>query len=168
MAMAPPGAPMAYPGAMAMGYPGGVVSSRSGGGFNWVTAVRAVMCLNVLIVIGLLLLIGAAAHNATVPVQTSSGTIVEEQANLGPAFVIAAVVVGAIGVLFIWLAKFTAMRVIMLVLAVISLINNLGGGNLARGGTLGTAYIVSFVIGIVWIGLLVMSLVSPPPPARRY
>jgi hypothetical protein len=163
-----PGAqPMPYPGAP-MAYPAGVPVSRPRGGFNWVAAVRIVMAIQLALVIVVLLLAGAAVGTVGVPVRTASGAVVTQQANVGAALVVVSAIAAAIGILFIWLAKFTAMRVIMLVLAILSMLNNFSSGNLSRGGPLGTVAVVSVVIGFAWMGLLVMSLISPPAPRRGY
>ena len=112
----------------------------------------------------LLIVIGLAVHNVTVPVQAADGTTTYVNVDLGPALAIVAIIAALIFALVIWLLQFTVARGIVLGLEVVGLLGLLGNTHTFSGSS---AYAVGTIVGAVvnlfFIIALTMSLIYRRP-----
>ena len=116
-----------------------------------------------LIVLGLII-VGLLVRHISVPLtDPSTGITTVQTFDVGAAFAIGAIFVGALFALFAWLTRYTAARVIFLVLdglAVVSALSALG-----RYQGFGLLSLVSLAVDLAYGGALIMSLVARPQPA---
>jgi hypothetical protein len=128
---------------------------------RWITIGYGVLAALALICIGLLV------QHINVPItDPNTGIATVQTFNIGPAFAIAAVLVGAICALFAWLTKFTVARVIFLLLDVLAIFDAVTGlGGTAQAGGVGILGAVSLVFDCVYGGALAMSLLPRTQPA---
>jgi hypothetical protein len=128
---------------------------------RWITLGYGLLAAIALIAIGLLL------QHINVPVtDRNTGLTTTQTFDIGPAFAFTAVLVGGITALFAWLTKYTAARVIFLLLdALVVLSVFSGAGASVRGGGFGIAELVSIAVDVVYGAALVMSLLPRAQPA---
>jgi hypothetical protein len=85
--------------------------------------------------------------------------------NIGPAFAIAAILVGVVMALFAWLTQYTVARVIFLVLdglALLSAISQIGVET--RTGGVGFLALATLAFDLAYGGVLLMSLLPRTQP----
>jgi hypothetical protein len=147
----------AYPGWAAAGYPG--IVAEPSRGTDWVLWVRIALAVPAVLAAGLLMVVGLMFRHLTLP--ASAGTV-PQTVDLGPAVAILVVILLAVTALFVWLARFAVMRVILLVLVVINVVALLG-----QIGTAVSADRIAFLVDLGWdLGygaLLLVSLIAPRP-----
>jgi hypothetical protein len=86
--------------------------------------------------------------------------------NIGPAFAIAAVIVGVVMAVFAWLTQYSVARVIFLVLDVLALFSAISQiGVATRVGGVGFLGLASLVFDVAYGGVLLMSLLPRSQPA---
>ncbi len=116
-----------------------------------------------LVVLGLVF-VGLLVQHISVPItDPSTGISTVETFNIGPAFAIAAIIVGALFALFAFLTKYPVARVIFLLLdglSVLSAVSGLGG----RTQGFGILGVLTLAVDLAYGGALVMSLLPRPQP----
>ncbi|MDQ6856154.1 MAG: hypothetical protein M3Z57_03670 [Candidatus Dormibacteraeota bacterium] len=136
----------------------------TGGGRDWVSVCRWITIgYGLLSVLGLMF-VGLVVRHISVPItDPSTGFTTVQTFDIGAAFAIAAIVLGAFFALFAWLTRYTVARVIFLILdglAVLSALSALG-----RTQGFGALGLVSLVFDLAYGGALVMSLLPRAQPA---
>jgi hypothetical protein len=133
-------------------------------GRDWVAICRWITIgYGLLAVVGLIL-VGLLVQHINVPLtDPSTGITTVQTFNIGPAFAIAAVFVGALFALFAWLTRYTVARVIFLLLDVLAVFSALSG--LGRTQGFGALGLVSLAFDVAYGGALVMSLLPRVQPA---
>lgn len=128
---------------------------------RWITIGYGVLAALVLIGIGLLV------RHINVPItDPGSGITTVQTFDIGAAFAIAAILVGAICALFAWLTRYPVARVIFLLLDVVATFDAIAGiGGTVRAGGTGILGLVSLLVDIAYGGALVMSLLPRSQPA---
>lgn len=167
----PPPAAFAYSGAQAaagaVGFSGPVHQTvTSSGGTDWVAICRWITIGYGALAALSLIAVGLLIQHINIPItDPTTGIATVQTFNIGPAFAIAAVMVGAVCALFAWLTKYTAARVIFLLLDVLAIFDALAGvGGTAHAGTAGILGLVSLTLDVGYGGALLMSLLSRPQP----
>ncbi|HEV7679374.1 MAG TPA: hypothetical protein VGQ42_12465 [Candidatus Dormibacteraeota bacterium] len=132
---------------------------------NWVTVCQAItLGYGVLAMLGLIL-VGLVVHRIQVPLaDPGTGAISYQTFDIGPAFVIGAVVLMAVCVLFAWLTQYTTARVIFLALtglAMLSAGSRFGADMRAQGGFVWLT-LTSLAVDLGYAFALLMSLINPP------
>jgi hypothetical protein len=128
---------------------------------RWITIGYGLLSALGLVAFGLLL------QHFTLPIRDpNTGITTEQTFNIGPAFAIAAVIVGGITALAAWLTKYTVARVFFLLLDVVGVLSVFSGaGSSARSGGFGVVELVNLGVDVVYGGVLVMSLLPRAQPA---
>lgn len=140
-----------------------------GPGPDWVAVARWVtLGYGVLGAVGLVL-VGLMVQRINIPItDPATGLTTVQTFNIGPAFAVAAVVVCAVAGLFAWLTRYTAARVVFLVLdllAVVTAISQFGAQNRLTGTSTGAVGLFSLAVDLGYAGVLLMSLRPRPQPA---
>lgn len=120
----------------------------------------------VLLVVGLVA-IGLIVQHINVPItDPNTGFTTVQTFDIGPAFAVAAIVVGAIMAVFAWLTQHTVARVIFLVLDGLALLSALSQiGVETRTGGVGFLGLATVAFDVAYGGVLLMSLLPRPQPA---
>ncbi len=137
--------------------------SASTGGRDWVAICRWITIgYGLLTVVGVML-VGLLVQHINVPLtDPSTGITTVQTFNIGPAFAIAAVFIGAVFALFAWLTRYTVARVIFLLLDVLAVLSALSG--LGRTQGFAAIGVVSLAFDVAYAGALVMSLLPRAQP----
>lgn len=166
----PPAAPaMAYP----MPPPGeipadyGYAIPRSGPDFISIARI-VTLAYGALVAVMLLILGTAARHVTEQSIDPLTGQLVTRTYDLGPAFLIAAIVVLGFFALSAWLTQFTAARVVFLVidgLAILGALSELGGSTPGISGVTVSPVVslVGLAVDAGYGAILVLSLIRPRP-----
>lgn len=111
--------------------------------------------------------IGLLVRHISLPItDPNTGVTTVQTFDIGAAFAFLALLVGAVTALLAWLTRYTAARVIFLLLDALGLISLFtGAGTTVRAAGYGSISLVSVAIDIAYGLALVMSLMSRPQPA---
>lgn len=133
-------------------------------GTDWVAICRWITIgYGLLVVLGLIL-VGLLVRHIDIPITDPSTGITTVQAfDIGVAFAIGALVAGAFFALFAWLTRYTAARVIFLILDALAVLSALSA--LGRTQGFGVLGLVSLAVDVAYGGALVMSLLPRAQPA---
>jgi hypothetical protein len=140
------------------------VYAVTGRGTDWVAICRWITIgYGLLTVLGLII-VGLLVRHISVPfTDPNTGLTTVQTFDIGAAFAIGAIVVGAFFALFAWLTRYTTARVIFLVLDGIAVFSALSA--LGRYQTFGLVSLVSLAVDLAYGAALVMSLLQRPQPA---
>ncbi|MGD1054332.1 MAG: hypothetical protein ABR950_10970 [Candidatus Dormibacteria bacterium] len=158
-----PSAAGAYPPAPAWvpaGYAGRPAAEEPSG-TDWVLWVRVAIAVPSVLVGALLMLAGIFYPHVTYQQETSAG-LVTHTIDLGPDIAVVVLVLLALTALIVWLARFLAVRLILLALTLVGVIATLGQLGSAVSG-IRVAYLVELGWDILYGGLLALSLIAPRP-----
>lgn len=132
---------------------------------DWVTICRVTMAVDGLLVVSALLLIGLVVRQLSIPVQGTGGTTAYTSViNIGPAFAVAAIIVGAFYAGLVWVMQFTAVRVVLLVLHGLGLLAVLSKSYVLAGSP---ALFGAEVVGVAIDVFLTFALLMSVLPGRR-
>lgn len=176
-ALAEPPPPPPPPGAHGYG-PGIAISTRGipeaalrgfqpGAGTDWISVARWFTIGYGVVLVIALVGIGLVIQHINVPItDPNTGITTIQTFNIGPAFAIGAILVGAVMALFAWLTQFTVARVIFLVLDALALLSAISQiGVETRSGGVGFLGLVSLAFDLAYGGVLLMSLLPRTQPA---
>ncbi len=133
-------------------------------GTDWVAICRWITVgYGVLVVVGLIAF-GLLVRHINVPItDPSTGIVTVQTFDVGAAFAILAIVAGALFALFAWLTRYTAARVVFLILDGLSVLSAVSALGRAQG--FGLVGVVSVAVDVAYGGALVMSLLPRAQPA---
>jgi hypothetical protein len=135
-------------------------------GTDWIAVARwFTIGYGVLLVVALIG-IGLLVQHINVPItDPNTGVTTVQTFNIGPAFAIAAILVGVVMAVFAWLTQYTVARVIFLVLdglALLSAISQVGVET--RSGGVGFLALATLAFDLAYGGVLLMSLLPRTQP----
>jgi hypothetical protein len=150
------------------GIPEGALRSlQPNAGTDWIAVARWFTIGYGVLVVVALVAIGLIVQHINVPItDPATGFTTVQTFDIGPAFAIAAIVIGAIMAVFAWLTQYTAARVIFLVLdglALLSAISQIGVET--RTGGVGFLGLATVAFDVAYGGVLLMSLLPRSQPA---
>jgi hypothetical protein len=136
-------------------------------GTDWTSVARWFTIGYGLLLVVTLIVIGLVVQHINVSVtDPNTGLTTIQTFDIGPAFAIAAVVLGAVMAVFAWLTQYTAARVIFLVLDALALLSAISQISVeTRSGGVGFLGLVSVAFDLAYGGVLVMSLLPRSQPA---
>jgi hypothetical protein len=132
-------------------------------GTDWVGICRWITIgYGLLVVLGLIAF-GLLVRHINVPItDPSTGIVTVQTFDIGAAFAIGAIFVGALFALFAWLTRYTVARLIFLILDALSVLSALSA--LGRTQGFGVVGLVSLAVDAAYGGALVMSLLPRAQP----
>ncbi|MBV9525231.1 MAG: hypothetical protein JOZ46_05395 [Candidatus Dormibacteraeota bacterium] len=134
----------------------------AGGTVDWVGLARWITIGYGILLVAAMLVVGVVFRHITVTLlDPHTGQLTATTLNLGPAFTIAALVVGAVMALCAWLTQYAAARVLFLladVLGIFASLTNLS--SVIQPGPAGIAGVLSLLVDVLYGGVLAMSLVA--------
>jgi hypothetical protein len=136
-------------------------------GTDWIAVARWFTIGYGILLVVALIVIGLVVQHINVPItDPNTGFTTIQTFDIGPAFAIAAMVVGAFMALFAWLTQYTAARVIFLVLDGLALLSAISQIGLAtKSGGVGFLGLATLVFDVAYGGVLLMSLLPRTQPA---
>src|ERR1700676_4675019 len=136
-------------------------------GTDWISVARwCTIGYGVLLVVTLIV-IGLVVQHINVPItDPNTGLTTMQTFDIGPAFAVAAIVLGVVMAVFAWLTQYTAARVIFLVLDALALLSAISQISVeTRTGGVGFLGLVSVAFDLAYGGVLLMSLLPRSQPA---
>jgi hypothetical protein len=132
-------------------------------GTDWVAIARVITIAYGALIVIVMLIVGLAVRHVSVPVADPyTGRSVVETLDIGPAMVVAALIVAALFALFAWLMQFTVMRAIVLFIVALGAIGALARLSTGSPGVAAGA-LVSLAIDAGFGFVLVKSLIRSQP-----
>ncbi len=135
-------------------------------GSDWIAIARWFTIGYGILLVVALVAIGLIVQHINVPITDPYGVTTMQTFDIGPAFAIAAIVVGVVMGVFAWLTQYTVARVIFLVLdglALLSAISKIGVET--RSGGVGFLALATMAFDVAYGGVLLMSLLPRTQPA---
>jgi hypothetical protein len=136
-------------------------------GTDWTSVARWFTVGYGLVLVVTLILIGLVVQHINVPItDPNTGVITTQTFDIGPAFAIAAIILGVVMAVFAWLTQYTAARVIFLLIDALALLSAISQISVeTRSGGVGFLGLVSVAFDLAYGGVLVMSLLPRSQPA---